>query len=199
MSTLVYVHGTNGSGKSTLARELVVAAGGATQVLQLGPRGTKAPITRTAQGLVLLGKYGNACGGVDGYSPYAAVLDVLVPLTTGYRPRSMRPCVFGEGLVTPGVETCQRMAERFMAAHFVHLDTPVPDCIAHVLQRRKAKGTTKPYDPANLYKKAKTAASWADRLERHGLTVHRLQYSQAYTFCLETLGLQAPSLETLLA
>lgn len=192
MTTLVYVHGTNGSGKSTLARAVLAAAGGAQGVSKLAST-PKATWTHTGRaGVVLAGKYGTACGGVDGMQPYAALHDVLQHNVGFVRN------VFAEGLVTPGVGTCQTFASYFDRAVFVLLDTPDTTCIKNVLKRRAAKGNTKPYDPKNLYRKLASARSWADRLERAGLEVHRLQYRQAYNLTLELLGLPEPSVEDLL-
>lgn len=187
---LVYVHGTNGSGKSTLARAVMAAAGG---VRGYSPRAKKCGTTVTNRGVMLIGKYGNACGGLDGIQPFAEVLDEL-------RVHAIFPecCVFAEGLVTPGLETCSNFAGLFERAVFIHLDTPVEQCVRNVLKRRAAKGNTKPYSPANLYKKAQSAASWANRLEASGLEVHRLNYLEAYHLTLELLGLQVPSVEELL-
>lgn len=192
MTTLVYVHGTNGSGKSTLARAVLAAAGGAQGVSKLigSPKATWTH-TGTA-GVVLAGKYGTACGGVDGMQPYADLHHVLKQQS------ALERNVFAEGLVTPGKDTCATFASYFDRAVFVLLDTPETDCILNVLKRRKAKGTTKPYDPKNLYRKLASARSWADCLERAGLEVHRVQYRQAYNMALELLGLPEPSVDDLL-
>ena len=193
MSTLVYVHGTNGSGKSTLARAVLAAAGGAQGVSKLA--GTpKATWTHTGRaGVVLAGRYGTACGGVDGIQPYAALHEVLTHNAKGFE-RS----VFAEGLVTPGQDTCVKFASYFDQAVFILLDTPDTVCIQNVLHRRATKGTTKPYDPKNLYKKQQSARNWATRLERAGLAVERLHYRQARTRVLELLGLSEPSVQDLL-
>jgi hypothetical protein len=193
VSALVYVHGTNGSGKSTLARAVLAAAGGSVGYEEHATRPNKCGTTYTNEGVCLIGKYGNACGGVDGVSPYALV----IPEVERHAVEEGR--VFAEGLITPGVETCATMARFFERAIFIHLATPVEDCILHVLARRTRKANDKPYDPANLYKKAQSAASWADRLERSGLEVHRLNYRQAYSLTLDVLGLDIPDVETLLS
>lgn len=187
---LVYLHGTNGSGKSTLARAVIAAAGG---VALYSPGVGKAGSTMTGHGVSLIGKYGNACGGIDGIQPYALVNDEL--LTHAIFPECR---VFGESLVTPGLATCLGFASMFERTVFILLDTPDTVCIQNVLKRRKAKGNTKPYDPANLHRKAKSARSWANNLEASGLEVHRLQYREAYVLILELLGLPFPSVEDLL-
>lgn len=177
-NVLVYVHGTNGSGKSTLARAVIEAAGGVKDVRRLEREG-KAFYTLTEAGVTMAGKYGNACGGVDGISPYALTHEVLI--RAAIFPVA---CVMAEGLITPGVETCQKFASYFDKAVFIHINTPVNQCIKNVLKRRKEAGNTKPYDPANLHKKAHSAAGWARRLEGAGLDVRRLNYPQALRECL---------------
>lgn len=176
---LVYVHGTNGSGKSTLARALIDAAGGVRDEPRNTSKEGKAFLTGTQAGLNLVGKYGNACGGVDGVSPYKLTHHVM--LINAIFPEAR---VFAEGLITPGVETCQKFASYFEKAVFIHLNTPEAQCIKNVLKRRKEAGNTKPYDPANLHKKAHSAAGWARRLEGAGLDVRRLNYPQALRECL---------------
>lgn len=191
MHVLVYLHGTNGSGKSTLARAVVAAAGGVTKYT---PGNGKAGTTHTQRGVALIGKYGNACGGIDGIQPYALVNDELI--INAIFPEAR---VFGESLVTPGLATCRGFAGMFQRTVFILLDTPDTVCIQNVLKRRKAKGTTKPYSPDNLYRKARSARSWANNLEASGLEVYRLQYREAYTLILELLGLHSPSVEDLLS
>lgn len=182
---IIYVHGTNGSGKSTLARALIKAAGGVTGMNYLVPN-KKACYTHTKAGVVLVGKYGNACGGVDGVSPYAASIDIAEEQVLLWGRQ-----VFMEGLITPGVGTCERLADAGNAL-FIHLDTPTDQCIKNVLKRRKERGTTKPYDPANLYKKQRSAESWAHRLSHAGLQVERLSWDNAYTRILRAYGLKQP-------
>lgn len=191
-SSLVYVHGTNGSGKSTLARAILAAAGGATGVNYLMPN-KKATYTHTKTAhVVLVGKYGAACGGVDGLSPYASIHGVVE------QNAGVGRSVFAEGLITPGVETCKALASHFNEHLFIFLDTPVEQCIANVLKRRARKGNTKAYDPANLYKKRQSAEGWARRLTEAGLSVKTLTWDNAYTLSLERLGLEDPELTTLL-
>lgn len=179
----LYVHGTNGSGKSTLARAVIAAAGGVTGVEAM-PMHKKAHYTTTSNGTVLVGKYGTACGGVDGLSPYASISDIL--LLHAVFPECR---VMAEGLITPGLETCQKLAGMVDKAMFIYLDTPAEQCIANVLKRRGRKGTTKEYDPDNLHKKRRSAQSWATRLKDSGLDVRELQWNSAYLTCLNFLGI----------
>ncbi len=193
-TTLIYVHGTNGSGKSTLARAVLAAAGGLREyrVSKSGKQG-KAGSTHTPSGVVLLGSYVRACGGVDGFSPYAHIHEEMQLVTPGRHAR-----VFAEGLMTPGVETCQKFAGYFDRAVFIVLNTPPEVCIKNVLSRRARKGNDKPYTPEKLHDKHRSALRWGDRIERVGLEVHRLKYPDAYDMSLELLGLLPPSVEDLL-
>lgn len=192
MSTLIYVHGTNGSGKSTLARAIMAAAGGSAGYQETAVRPNKCGVTHTFAGVVMMGKYGNACGGMDGISPYALALPEMRKHATKGRN------VFAEGLITPGIQTCATAAGMFEQAVFIHLDTPNHQCVSNVLVRRARKGTNKPYNPANLHRKAGSAGSWANRLKGAGLNVKQLEWMQAYRLCLELLGLPLPSVDLLL-
>lgn len=192
MSVLIYVHGTNGSGKSTLARAIMAAAGGALPYVETAKRPNKCGHTPTADGVIMMGKYGAACGGMDGLHPYALALPEM------RRHANLDKAVFAEGLITPGVQTCATMAGMFDTAVFIHLTTPNAACLDNVLARRARKGTDKPYNPANLHKKAHSAEGWARRLIDAGLDVKRLEWVQAYRLCLELLGLPLPSVEKLL-
>lgn len=186
-SSLVYVHGTNGSGKSTLARCLVALAGGATKCKNLAySDGAKAFNTFTKEGVSFLGRYDNACGGVDGFSPYAAIHELMQWHAQGAK---HMPRMFAEGLITPGVETCQRLAEGFDQHLFIAMDVPEERCIQNVLKRRATKGNVKEFDPSNLRRKLASVRSWADRLEGAGLTVQRLDWRAAYLASAQRLRL----------
>ncbi len=192
MGKLVYVHGTNGSGKSTLARSIIAAAGGTTGISHYSTN-KKATYTHTKNGLVLVGKYGNACGGVDGVAPYAAVLDIVRDQC-----REWDRNVFMEGLATPGLETCRTLASYAEEALFVLLDTPIEDCVVNVLIRRQRKGNTKTYDPANLYRKHRSAVNWERRLSGAGLPTVSLPWNAAQTRILDFLDLPQPTAKELL-
>lgn len=191
---LVYVHGTNGSGKSTLARGVLAAAGGVAEYVPVksGKQG-KAGWTDTPRGVALLGSYHRACGGVDGFSPYAHVHEVMQGHADFSETR-----VFAEGLMTPGVDTCTKFAGYFERTVFIALSTPIEQCIANVRSRRKRVGNTKPYTPEKLISKHASALRWADRLAAAGLETYKMPYREAYHFSLELLGLPLPSVDELL-
>jgi hypothetical protein len=191
---LIYVHGTNGSGKSTLARRLVTAAGGVlSNKLDNG-----CPVSVAIHsGFVLIGKYENACGGLDGINPYRLAID-----TAGIYAKSGTN-VFMEGLATPGQATCKELHDMFEGrATFYLLDVPEADCIANVLKRRarsKRAHSNKPYDPSHLYKKAKSARSWAAALQRNGLDIKVMKPDNVYRDVLAKLGVTEPTTNQLLS
>lgn len=185
---LVYVHGTNGSGKSTLARAVIASAGGVA-VVETIPGHKKAHLTVSRAGPVFVGRYGTACGGADGLHPYASIFDAVA---------SSEAHVFAEGLITPGVETCRRLAGMAEEHLFIVLDVPPEQCVTNVLKRRARKGTDKPYNPDNLYRKHRSALSWGDRLDSAGLQTARLSWTEAYARVLGMLSLPFPDVTTLL-
>lgn len=192
MSNLVYIHGTNGSGKSTLARVVISYAGGVSGQSKLASNPRAVYTHLKTPGVVLAGKYGNACGGVDGIHPYADVHTVLAEQA------ALGRSVLAEGLVTPGVETCQRFAALFDKAVFIALDVPDTVCIDHVLRRRARAGNVKEYSPDNLLRKGASTRRWAQRLQGAGLQAVALQWLPALHLTLSTLGVQAPATQDLI-
>lgn len=175
MSILIYVHGTNGSGKSTLARKILDRFGKGEVFNMDGPDFKKVTYTETLlPELVMAGKYANACGGVDGISPYAAVYDVMK------RHSAEGKSVFAEGLITPGIESCRKFAQAFDNHLFIHLATPIETCIAQVEQRRMDAENYKDFDPTNLLKKRKSAESWARRMKAENFQMETLTFNEAY-------------------
>lgn len=184
-SVLVYVHGTNGSGKSTLARALMDRADGPSHLGML-PGQPKAAWTRTKRGAVFVGRYHTPTGGVDGVQPYAAVLDIIDFLTSRTRPR-----LFLEGVLSPGREKCKQMASMVDTHLFVHLATPLDQCIENVMKRRRERGSDKPLNPDNLIKKHRQAKNWENNLRAEGLNVAALTYDEAYEKASRLLRLRS--------
>lgn len=192
---LFYVHGTNGSGKSTLARQVATSAGG----VFCGKHSvTDVPVSQALFAPVpfaLIGKYENACGGVDGINPYRSAVDTAGILATD------GISVFMEGLATPGQATCKELSDMFSGrATFYLLDVPEADCISNVLARRsrsKRAHADKPYDPSHLHKKARSARSWAAALQQNGLQCKVMTPDNVLADILHQLGIPPASLETL--
>ena len=113
--------------------------------------------------------------------------------------RAKHDTIFAEGLITPGVETCTKFAMQVDHAYFIHLDTPEEQCHANMLKRRARMGKAdQPYDPKNIYGKARSARSWVLNLQRNGLDARGLQFPEARATVLQLLGLSEPTVDDLL-
>jgi hypothetical protein len=186
VSAFIYVHGPNGAGKTTLAYSLITCAGGIVE-----EKRTKAGalLSITKENVVFIGKYRTACGGADGVQPYSLVPDAVRVCLANKRH------VFCEGLMTPGVETCQTMA-RFARYHrvnavFILLDASIDVCTRHVVERRERNGNFKPYDNAHLVKKHRSSKNWANNLRAAGLTCLNLKWGEARDYCQRSFGITA--------
>lgn len=173
---LIYLHGTNGSGKTTLARAVLRAAGGAGAAVLQAPGCHYTPALGPANGprVALLGRYSNACGGMDTVRDFATGIDIACTLhMNGWN-------VMIEGLATPGIETCTRLHNSAKGrALFVTLDTPLEQCMLNVLARRRVAGNVKTFNPANLQKKWHGVQRWGPRLAAAGLRTATWQYGVA--------------------
>ncbi len=182
---LVYVHGTNGSGKSTLARYLLMCAGG---IKEIKPHAvTGAYCTYSWRRFACVGKYRALTGGADGVQPYALVpKTALALLKDGYD-------VLVEGLMSPGVETCQTLHDRAVKmgvkVKFIRLDIGFYQSLQNVLRRRMLAGNEKEYDPGNLRKKQRSCDGWLENLGAAGLPVWGLNWEQALDYCLQNFNL----------
>lgn len=182
MSIFIYVHGANGSGKTTLARALIEHAGGITEL--------KGHLTYTKSNLILLGKYPHdvASGGVDTIHPYSNV-----PVLAEQICKVPKAVVFAEGMVTPGTATVKQLASFYDEFLFIHLVTPIDQCIANTIKRRTARGNKKPFNPANLLNKARSARYLAGKLRREGLQVVDATYDEAWGMCIKRIPKKTPS------
>ena len=158
------VCGTSGSGKTTLVRQLYEESN-CEPIIWLDTK-TKTPtMLVTSKPLVsvgehpdlgrifVLGSYATVCGGCDTIPSVKIVAQALRDLDASYNGGI---CVF-EGLMishmigTVGEAQKELGVERHWRAY---LDTELSQCLENVLARRKARGQTKPFNPAN------TQADW---------------------------------------
>lgn len=147
MFTVIKLGGCNGSGKTSVARALLKQM----QVLGTKHRGGKADAFYQGLGdlshVYVLGRYENACGGMDTISDKE---DRLALVKASCKPRRI---VFFEGLITGKTYGAmgalselhyKRKAGRWL---YAFMDTPFDVCAARVLQRRQAAGNLAPFDP----------------------------------------------------
>jgi len=187
---IIFVIGTSGSGKSTLARLLLEELN---EPMPQYVDGRKQPLYyRSLDPVVVVGHYNAPCGGADTLHSFAEVYAVVD------KAEKEEGNVFVEGLLL--VSSWRWMLDRYMANVDVRVvaltEVPVEECIASVLQRRKAKaesvgGTMKDVGP-NFYKniasKARDVSRTADRLETEGVTVYRTGRDGALDYILESFG-----------
>jgi len=183
--SLIYVHGTNGSGKSTLARYLLMCAGGIRKIAQHPV--TEAYCTYSYGRLACVGKYRALTGGADGVQPYALVPKTAIALLQD-------GCdVLIEGLMSPGVETCQALHDRAVRlgayVRFIRLDIGFYQSVQNVLRRRMLAGNEKEYDPGNLRKKQRSCDGWLENLGAAGLPIYGLDWNNTRDLCMQNFGL----------
>ena len=183
--SLIYVHGTNGSGKSTLARYLLMCAGGIKAIKQHPV--TSAYCTYSYGRLACVGKYRALTGGADGVQPYA-----LVPKTAIALLRDGHDVLI-EGLMSPGVETCQALHDRAVRlgayVRFIRLDIGFYQSVQNVLRRRMLAGNEKEYDPGNLRKKQRSCDGWLENLGAAGLPIYGLDWNNTRDLCMQQFKL----------
>lgn len=146
---IIKLHGTSGSGKSTLAN-MLLEAGACTDLPLMGrrPEGYRVDIATLKKPLFVLGPYETACGGLDALGN----ADDHIALLLKYGPQGH---VFYEGLLQSGFYgRIGKASEQFGDDHvFAFLDTPLQTCLDRIVERRKEKGNTKPFNPENTVDK----------------------------------------------
>ena len=191
-SRIINIRGTNGSGKSTIVYEIMKKFGrvayndkktGKTWAYRI-------PQPHSKRRLYVLGRYTTACGGCDTFVTKNGVKGVDL-VSEGLRKLSKLGDVIFEGIIVSGVAgRWVDLAHELEEAHFIFgvLDTPLETCIKRVKTRRKARGTTKPFNPKNLSEKYKSTHSCGRFLERAGMDVRQLDHKRAVETVLEWLA-----------
>jgi len=136
------IRGTNGSGKSYPIHQMLKLYGNEQWTLQSTIEDvpfTVVPDLQTA----IIGHYDTQCGGADGITKQDAITEAIRALYPKYK------TVIVEGSIVASVYARWEALARELDDDywFWFLETPVADCIASVLERRKAKNNSKPFDP----------------------------------------------------
>ena len=185
----IQVCGTSGSGKTTLVRRLYKDSGAhpiawldtKTKTIQKHP--TKKPIISVGHHpfhgkLYFLGSYESVCGGCDTIPSVKLVAECLQILHDQY---ADGVCLF-EGLMishmigTVGDQQCSMGLNNHWRAY---LDTELRQCLDNVLERRKARGQTKPFNPSNTQKDWPRVRQSRDNWIKLGGVVRDLRFQQA--------------------
>src|SRR5688572_10228583 len=190
------MHGTNGTGKTTIARALIALA-----TARYGkPVHRKMPAWKCCivyfrkPRIVFLGRYndGSPSGGMDTVDHYPTALWKAVECA-----QRDGASLFIERLVTPGLETCQKL-HASIGMRFLYIDVPMDECIRGVKARRKQAGNKKPLNPTNLLDKGRASRSWYDRLTAAGVPIERGGRVEVYRKCRVALALYDKATEKLL-
>ena len=154
--------GTSGSGKTTVARALMADCG-AEPIMWWDNKNKWTTSARTVKPIMyagdhpggyrmyFLGSYETVCGGCDTINGVALVASLLQHL---HDEEAEGICIF-EGLMhshmvgTIGAKQKELGVENHQRAF---LDTPLQVCLDRVLQRRKERGQSKPFNPSNTQK-----------------------------------------------
>lgn len=182
--------GTNGSGKTTVATALVPPA--SSERLVLFETRTKAgrpkPVVgyRSAENVVLVGRYDTNCGGCDGISTQDEI-EKAIEAALALEPRA----VIYEGLLISGLYgRYEALARRYGAQGRQHvmafLDTPLDVCIARTRAR-----TQKPpeWSPHNVESKHRAVVRCRERAIQDGLHVVDLPHGNPVEAAREILFL----------
>ena len=141
---IINIRGTHGSGKSTVIRQMIQRYGSDPTKCQIGD-GRKVcgySVPSPFGTIRVVGSYRNECGGCDGIQPYANIWPRVVDYANGAH------VLFEGALVSNSYGNIGRDSEVYGDDFvFAFLDTPLEVCIERIMQRRAAKGNTKPFDP----------------------------------------------------
>lgn len=149
---IISIRGTHGSGKSTIIKSLLneyhakeIVDSTTDKVL-----GYEFNISWLDRPIRVIGAYKTACGGCDAVQPYG----LIWPRINDYAQTSH--VLFEGALISSSYGNIGRSSEIYGDEMvFAFLDTPVETCIARLVQRRTARGETKPLNPSNTISKHK--------------------------------------------
>jgi len=186
---IIQVRGTHGSGKTTAVKSFIdnfphtalTDADGKIIAMAVKVTGVDRPV-------YIMGKYDNACGGMDGINTQEeAALRVINAWKTG------QGHVICEGVLSSGVSpagTFPRMLIENIPndrLKFRTLDTPLDKCIDRVNARRAARGKDGEFDPRNVINKYGSVVASYPKYVDAGFDMKMLDHTKAYEQLLALL------------
>jgi len=190
--------GTSGSGKTTVVRALMEDCGA--EPIRMNDKGTK-PIIYAGDHpdgyrMYFLGSYETVCGGCDTINGVAVVAQLLQDL---HDEEVEDICIF-EGLMhshmvgTIGAKQKELGVENH---HRAFLDTPLQVCLDRVVQRRRERGQSKPFNPSNTQKDWPRVQQCQFNCENQGMRTHTIFHTDAtegvYQIIEEMLDVRLPT------
>lgn len=171
------VRGTHGSGKSYLVHTLLGKYGNK-EIIEDGK-----VIGHYAKDLelVFVGSYNKVCGGCDGISKADRIVELVRYFSDTYKN------VLLEGsLVGHTYTRYANLAGELGNYHFIFLTTPLRNCIARVVARRRARGNTKPFNPkAVIHDHRQTQTNVRKKFEENGYSVRTVNWLDPINSFLE--------------
>ena len=187
---IINISGTGGSGKSTLVRRVMDCYD---TVKPIFIEGRKRPFSyvclrENGNNLWVPGHYETACGGGDTLSTFPNYLDSLYGFIRSAH--NEKQDVMYEGLlVESDVRRCAELKRDGFPVLVLSLSTDLETCLSSTVQRRLAKGNTKPLNPKNTKGRWRQVRFRIDRLKGHGIEAIFLSRDEMFEECKKRLNL----------
>jgi hypothetical protein len=174
--SVIKLGGCNGSGKTTIARSVIKQIGGKrlTRPLQSGKTGVYYEGEFGGVDFFVLGKYDNACGGMDTISDKVDRLEFV----RSFAEERDDAIIFFEGLITGKTYGAMgQLSEQHAAEEtpwlYSFMDTPFHVCVERVLLRRAEAGNDAPFDPMRTMDPTfRSCQRLAEKLQNGELPAH---------------------------
>jgi hypothetical protein len=124
--------------------------------------------------IMVLGSYETVCGGCDTIPSVKIVADYLYDLSES----EDEGLLLFEGLMLSHMVGTVGEAQKTAPGHHwrAFLDTPLNVCLDRVLERRKARGMTKPFNPTNTQKDWPRVRQCRENCARQGIPVRDINH-----------------------
>lgn len=186
MSVVIKIGGCNGSGKTSLVRAIMGMKGPDWQMRYSGVKRLKPEsytrrmkIGKTSVDVYILGSYETICGGMDTISDKNERLSLIEQYACS---EYLDRLVIFEGLITGktygAIGSISDQPSQKGRWIYAFMDTPFDVCVERVLERRKARGNTNPFDPERTMRPTyRSVELTAQRAQREGHHVHMVDHT----------------------
>jgi hypothetical protein len=159
---IINIRGNSGSGKTFLTREFMKKCTPPESWDNTGEPDQS--LMFEGQFWVVLGRYGNVCGGCDTIKTQAEIVRRIKFYT------KEGAHIWVEGLILSTIygtvgEFSERYGDRWV---FAYLNTPIETCIERIKARRRAAGNEKPLNETNTRARVSTILRNREIVESHG-------------------------------
>lgn len=172
---IINVRGNSGSGKTTVTRAFMDKC----TVPESWDNSSEPDQTYQYKGQhwVVLGRYGNVCGGCDTIKTQAEIVR-RIEFYTGHGAN-----IWLEGLILSTIygtvgEYSEKYGDRWV---FAYLQPPIEECIRRIKARRRAAGNTKPLNELNTRNRVATIERNKQIVLEHNRRVVELDWREPLT------------------